>query len=73
MQVDQKPEMREDVTNSYLHEGSTWKWGFKPSAEIWNGRFAMIGFLAATLVELFTNQGYLHFLGFLTDPTLPLK
>nr|WP_083896860.1 chlorophyll a/b-binding protein [Oscillatoria acuminata] len=50
----------------YFDQGSQWKWGFTPSAEIWNGRLAMIGFLAATLIEIATGQGYLRFLGFLT-------
>lgn len=40
-----------------------WNWGFTPSAENWNGRFAMIGFIAAVLLELTTGQGVLHFLG----------
>ena len=32
---------------------NAWVWGFTPSAEIWNGRAAMLGFLAAFIVELF--------------------
>ncbi len=39
------------------------KFGFTPQAETWNGRFAMIGFVAAVLTELITGQGVLHFLG----------
>ena len=38
-----------------------WKWGFTPQAEIWNGRLAMIGFLAVILIEVFTGEGVLHF------------
>ena len=41
------------------------KSGFTPQAEIWNGRLAMIGFVAALLTELFANQGVLHFWGLL--------
>lgn len=44
-----------------------WLFGWTPQAEIWNGRFAMIGFLSAVLIELFSNQGFLHFWGFMTD------
>jgi hypothetical protein len=40
---------------------NAWRWGFTPQAEIWNGRLAMIGFLAATLIQLFSDQGLLHF------------
>jgi len=38
-----------------------WVWGFTPQAESWNGRLAMIGFVSALLVELFSGQGVLHF------------
>jgi Chlorophyll A-B binding protein len=38
-----------------------WFWGFTPQAESWNGRLAMIGFVSALLVELFSGQGVLHF------------
>ncbi|NMG10566.1 chlorophyll a/b-binding protein [Brasilonema sp. UFV-L1] len=44
---------------------NTWRWGFTPQAEIWNGRLAMIGFLAAAFIELFSGQGFLHFWGIL--------
>ena len=39
------------------------KLGFTRFAEIWNGRLAMIGFLAAVLVEFATGQGILAQLG----------
>ncbi|MCY7334994.1 MAG: chlorophyll A-B-binding protein [Chamaesiphon sp.] len=38
-----------------------WRWGFTPQAEIWNGRFAMLGFVAALLTEYLSGQGVLHF------------
>jgi hypothetical protein len=41
------------------------KFGFSPQAEIWNGRLAMLGFLIAILIEVFSNQGVLHFWGLL--------
>ncbi len=37
------------------------EFGFNASAENWNGRFAMIGFVAALIVELVSGQGVLHF------------
>lgn len=44
---------------------NAWKFGFTPQAELWNGRFAMIGFVATLVTELITHQGVLHFLGIL--------
>jgi hypothetical protein len=38
-----------------------WVWGFTSQSESWNGRLAMIGFVSALLVELFSGQGVLHF------------
>ncbi|MEO0970097.1 MAG: chlorophyll a/b-binding protein [Cyanobacteria bacterium J06639_18] len=46
-------------------ERNAWRWGFTPQAEIWNGRLAMIGFIAVTLIEVFSGQGFLHFWGIL--------
>jgi Chlorophyll A-B binding protein len=40
-----------------------WQWGFTPQAELWNGRFAMLGFMAALLTELLSGEGILHFYG----------
>jgi hypothetical protein len=39
------------------------KFGFTPQAENWNGRLAMIGFVAALITEFLTGQGVLHFWG----------
>lgn len=39
------------------------KLGFTKFAETWNGRLAMIGFLAAVLIEMTTGQGILSQLG----------
>lgn len=39
-------------------------WGMTPIAEIWNGRLAMVGFLAL-LLELMSGHGPLHFVGLL--------
>lgn len=39
------------------------KFGFTRFSEVWNGRLAMIGFVAAMVVEYFTGQGILGQLG----------
>lgn len=39
------------------------KLGFTKFAELWNGRLAMIGFVAGVLVELGTGKGILEQLG----------
>ncbi|HEY9693914.1 MAG TPA: high light inducible protein [Oculatellaceae cyanobacterium] len=54
---------KEDL--SYKHYSSEWKWGFTPSAEIWNSRLAMVGIIAAIVINLTTGQGVLHFWGIL--------
>ncbi len=53
------------INTTFVEDRNAWRWGFTPQAEIWNGRLAMIGFLAAALIELFTGQGFLHFWGIL--------
>jgi hypothetical protein len=65
--IKERTDLREDVKEPYFYPGTHWRWGFTPSAEIWNGRLAMIGFLAATLIEIFSGEGYLHFWGFLSN------
>lgn len=52
-------------TSLIQKERNTWSWGFTPGAENWNGRLAMIGFVAALIIDLVTGKGVLHFLGLL--------
>ena len=47
-----------------------WVWGFSPQAEIWNSRFAMIGFVAVLATELFTGDGVLYFWNILSHPAI---
>ena len=55
--------MTTSTTNKEINnkDRNDWQWGFTPQAEIWNGRFAMLGFVAALLTELFSGEGVLHF------------
>lgn len=47
-----------------IYPPERWEWGMSPAAEVWNGRLAMLGFLALML-ELISGQGPLHFVGLL--------
>ena len=42
-----------------------YKFGWSSYSEITNGRFAMIGFLAIILIELFSKQSFLKWSGIL--------
>ena len=42
-----------------------YKFGWSGYSEITNGRFAMIGFLAVILIELFSHQSFLKWAGIL--------
>ena len=42
-----------------------YKFGWSSYSEITNGRFAMIGFIAIILIELFSRQTYLKWAGIL--------
>ncbi|MGB8701381.1 MAG: ferrochelatase, partial [Thermosynechococcaceae cyanobacterium] len=47
-----------------MYPQERWEWGMTSAAERWNGRLAMIGFLAL-LLELISGRGPLHFAGLL--------
>jgi len=53
----------QQAQRKYGEFATKFQFGSNPSAEIWNGRLAMIGFLAALIVELTTGQSFLHWLG----------
>jgi hypothetical protein len=38
--------------------------GWTPYAELWNGRFAMIGFVALLILQFVTRQDFFTWLGF---------
>jgi ferrochelatase len=47
-----------------LYPQEKWEWGLTTAAEVWNGRLAMLGFLALVL-ELISGRGPLHLVGLL--------
>lgn len=55
--------MRPDK-DTKLYPQERWEWGMTTAAEVWNGRLAMLGFLAL-LIELISGHGPLHFVGLL--------
>ena len=50
--------------NVKLYPQERWEWGITTSAEVWNGRLAMLGVLAL-LLELWLGNGPLHAIGIL--------
>ena len=62
--------INEQIENNQLDEKSIeikdeYKFGWSNYSEITNGRFAMIGFLAIILIELFSQQAFLKWAGIL--------
>lgn len=47
-----------------MYPQESWQWGMTTTAEVWNGRIAMLGFIAL-VIELITGRGLLHFVGIL--------
>jgi protoporphyrin/coproporphyrin ferrochelatase len=45
-----------------MYPQEPWAWGMTSAAEVWNGRIAMLGFVALVL-ELISGRGLLHFVG----------
>ena len=62
--------INEQIGDNKLDEKSieikdVYKFGWSSYSEITNGRFAMIGFLAIILIELFSKQSFLKWAGIL--------
>jgi len=62
--------INEQIGDNKLDEKSIeindeYKFGWSSYSEIANGRFAMIGFLAIILIELFSKQSFLKWAGIL--------
>ncbi len=50
--------------NMKMYPQEKWQWGMTTAAEVWNGRLAMLGFLALVL-EIISGNGPLHLVGLL--------
>ena len=62
--------INENTENDKLDDKSNdiedgYKFGWSSYSEVTNGRFAMIGFLAIILIELFSQQSFLKWAGIL--------
>ena len=63
-------QIKEQIEDNKLDEKTIdiedqYKFGWSSYSEITNGRFAMIGFLAIILIELFSRQSFLKWAGIL--------
>ena len=63
-------QINEQIGDNKLDETSidiedNYKFGWSSYSEITNGRFAMIGFVAIILIELFSQQSFLKWAGIL--------
>ena len=66
--LEQPPLRFDEVThpekNMKMYPPEKWEWGLTSVAEVWNGRLAMVGFLAL-LAEIVSGHGPLHLVGIL--------
>ena len=59
-------QIREDkLDEKSIEIKDEYKFGWSSYSEITNGRFAMIGFLAIIIIELFSKQSFLKWAGIL--------
>ena len=69
--VDNESEEDSDLTNEEKtdkvidEDSEKYNFGWSSYSEITNGRFAMIGFLAIIIIELFSQQSFLKWAGIL--------
>ena len=55
----------EKIDQEIDEDNEMYNFGWSSYSEITNGRFAMIGFLAIILIELFSQQSFLKWAGIL--------
>ncbi|MFE1747434.1 ferrochelatase [Coleofasciculus sp. H7-2] len=59
LKLSQVPQLKKKVK---MYPQERWEWGMTTAAEVWNGRLAMLGFIAL-VIELLSGRGPLHFVG----------
>ena len=70
-EFDNRPSAAEGLSNEEKDEQLSeaveekYKFGWSNYSEITNGRFAMLGFLAIIIIELFSQQSFLKWSGIL--------
>ena len=65
LQEDSDPTSEEKIDEVIEKDTEMYNFGWRSYSEITNGRFAMIGFLAIILIELFSQQSFLRWAGIL--------
>jgi len=64
-QIKERLQLAEEDNKKSIEIQDEYKFGWSIYSEITNGRFAMIGFLAIILIELFSKQSFLKWAGIL--------
>ena len=65
LQEDSYLTSEEKIDEVIEEDAEMYNFGWSSYSEITNGRFAMIGFLAIILIELFSQQSFLKWAGIL--------
>ena len=65
LQEDSDLTSEEKIDEVIEEDSEMYNFGWSSYSEITNGRFAMIGFLAIILIELFSKQSFLKWAGIL--------
>ena len=65
LQEDNDFTSEEKIDEVIEEDNEMYNFGWSSYSEITNGRFAMIGFLAIVLIELFSQQSFLKWAGIL--------
>ena len=65
LKEDSDPTTEEKIDQVIDEDNEMYNFGWSSYSEITNGRFAMIGFLAIILIELFSKQSFLKWAGIL--------